>query len=176
MNPEQVKQQWQGVYRFALFLTRDPSASEEIAQETFRVALSTSPPPESPNPGHAVEAAAWLRGIARNLARNHIRKKRRKWVLFSSGILELAEAHFIASGAGDDEVWESRKLALATCMGKLGEPDRNLIRRRYEQGEHVSAMAVPLGMEANSVSKRLERIRKALRDCINNALGRNRNE
>ena len=149
--------------RFLLFLLRDRDDAEEIAQETFRVALSKGIDPQK-----GTNYGAWLRSIARNLARNHLRRKSR-WLLHGD-ILDLAESHFVQAGSDQDGLWEARRQALASCMQKLSESDHGLLRRRYEQGEKVKHMANDLGIEPNSLSKRLERIRESLRRCIDAAL------
>lgn len=153
------------LHRFLLFLLRDPEAADELAQETFRVALT-----KGADPAKGANHGAWLRSIARNLVRNHIRKRRNCPLLFHSDILERAEARFVETRSDEDDAWEARRQALAACMQRLPEPERDLLRRRYERGEQVKHMASRLGLAPNSLSKRLERIRTKLRDCIEAAL------
>ena len=153
------------VYRFLLFLLRDREDAEEIAQETFRVAISK---------GHDAEKGtnygAWLRSIARNLARNHVRKRSRRPLLLHGDVLAAAERRFVETGADQEDLWEARRQALAGCMQQLLDQDADLLRRRYELGEQVKQMARDLGMAPNSLSKKLERIREALRKCVHAAL------
>jgi len=149
------------VYRFLLFLLRDPETSDDISQETFRVALS-----KGPDPDKGGDLGAWLRSIARNLVRNHVRKARSAPLLVQEPMLELAERRFVAVGADLDDSWEARKRALGACMEKLSEDNRGLLKKRYERAQRVKEIATNLGVEPNSVSKRLERIRESLRKCI----------
>jgi RNA polymerase sigma-70 factor (ECF subfamily) len=69
-----------------------------------------------------------------------------------------------------DDAWEARRHALASCVEKLPEEDRNLLLRRYQRGEKVKNLAAELGVEPNTLSKRLERVRAALGKCIEDAL------
>lgn len=153
------------LYRFLLFLLRDRDDAQDITQETFRVALS-----RGPDPAKGSDYGAWLRSIARNLARNHARKLRRGHWLLPDDFLERAAHHFEATGSDQDGVWDARRSALTSCLEKLSPASRDLIRRRYERGEQVRVAAKELGIEPNTLSKRLERIREGLRRCIEDAL------
>ena len=159
------------VCRFLLFLLRDAEAADEITQETFRVALS-----KGADPAKGTNFGAWLRSIARNLVQNHLRKQRRRPLLLHQGVAELAERHFVGTGSDQDEVWEARKVALEACMRALSEDDRSLVGLRYASGRKVKEIAKEMAMEPNTLSKRLERIRTELRDCIDASLGGKRDE
>ena len=153
------------VCRFLLLLLRDLEAAEDMTQETFRIAVSRGPDPEK-----GTNYGAWLRSIARNLVRNHVRKHRSTQFLLHGDVLALAESHFVATGSDQDDVWEARRQALAACMQRLSDGQRALLRRRYELGEKIQDVAEELGITANSLSKRLERVRESLRKCIEAAL------
>ena len=161
MDQGELAQHRATLCRFLLFLLGSLDDAEEIAQETFRVALS-----KGPDPAKGANYGAWLRSIARNLARNHVRKHRRSPILLQGSLDEIAEARFVETGADRNDLWEARRQALASCMAKLSAADRTLLRRRYELRQKVREMARALGLEPNSLSKRLERIRNGLRDCI----------
>jgi RNA polymerase sigma-70 factor (ECF subfamily) len=151
--------------RFLLFLLGNLADAEDLAQETFRIALSKERAPEK-----ASGYGAYLRSIARNLVRNHIRKHRSGRILLRQDILEVAERRFVETGSDHDEAWEARRQALLACLERLPEADRGLLRKRYELGQPVQQMAKELGMEPNSLSKRLQRIRDSLRESINATL------
>ena len=155
------------VYRFLLFLLREPEDADEIAQETFQVAIA-----KGPDPDKGTNYGAWLRSIARNLARNHARRRRSVRPLLDDAILDLAERHFVESGADQEDLWRTRREALVSCMQKLSDDDRGLLQRRYERGERVKNIATDLRLAPNSLSKRLERIRENLRRCIEAAMER----
>jgi RNA polymerase sigma-70 factor (ECF subfamily) len=151
------------LYRFLLFLVRNREDAEDLAQETFRVALTKGTDPQK-----GTNYGAWLRSIARNLARSHARRRR---LFLPEGLLELAEGRFVETGSDRDDLWEARRRALSLCLDKLPGSERALVRRRYESGERVQSMARQLGLEPNTLSKRLERIRQRLARCIERALG-----
>jgi RNA polymerase sigma-70 factor (ECF subfamily) len=158
VNDDRLVQHWPMIYRFLLFLIRNREDAEDLAQETFRVALSKGTDPQK-----GMNYGAWLRSIARNLARNHSR--RRRWFL-PDDFLDLAERRFVESGSDRDDIWTARRQALASCLERLANAERDLVRRRYESGEKVQDMARQLGLGPNTVSKRLERIRQQLAQCI----------
>ena len=150
--------------RFLLFLLRDIHHAEEITQEAFVVALS-----KGPDPAKGTNYGAWLRSIARNLVRSHVRKRRGR-PLLPDDVLDAAERHFVRTGSDQADLWEARRQALSACMQKLPEGQRDLLLRRYERGQKVGHLAERLGVEPNTLSKRLERIRERLRRCIAAAL------
>ena len=165
MDHPKLEHHWPMLYRFLLFLLHDREDARDVAQETYRIALAKGPDPQKGS-----DHGAWLRSIARNLARNHIRKRRRQGTLLPPDFLELAEARFLATGAHHDDLWHARQQALGACLEKLPEPDRQLIRRRYELGHKVQRIAQSLRIEPNTLSKRLSRIRTSLRRCIESTL------
>ena len=60
--------------------------------------------------------------------------------------------------------------ALAYCLERLSERNRAIIRRRYQPNVSVADLAIELGRSANSLSKLLGKIRRALLDCIQRKL------
>ncbi|MCE9553121.1 MAG: sigma-70 family RNA polymerase sigma factor [Planctomycetes bacterium] len=60
--------------------------------------------------------------------------------------------------------------ALEFCLARLSTSDSDLLKRRYERGESGSEIANQLGRPANSISKSLGRIRRALAECIRRRL------
>lgn len=61
---------------------------------------------------------------------------------------------------------------LEACLDKLSDIDRTLISKRYQPDYTVKKIALELGRTANSLSKSLGRIRRALMDCIDRKLAR----
>ncbi len=165
MTEEELKQHRAMLCRFLLFLLGNTQDAEDLAQETFRVAVAKGPGLDG-----ASDPGAWLRSIARNLTRNFVRKRRRSWVLLDANALELAEHRFVETGSDRDDVWAARREALAACLESLAASDRELLRRRYQPGQRVKDIAAELGMDPNSLSKRLERLRERLRGEINAVL------
>ena len=73
----------------------------------------------------------------------------------------------LAVEAADPDVAGSVPLqALESCLAKLSEKDRTLIRRRYQPGANVREIAAEAGRTANSISNSLSRIRRLLLECV----------
>lgn len=69
-------------------------------------------------------------------------------------------------------VLEERSLALHYCLEELSESDRNLVAVCYsELNRSFKQAAEKLGMSANTVYKALQRVRRALRACVDRRLG-----
>jgi len=65
---------------------------------------------------------------------------------------------------------DARLTALRSCLGKLRPHDRQLVERRYFDGERGERIASDLGRPANSVYQSLGRIRRMLLACVTRAL------
>jgi RNA polymerase sigma-70 factor (ECF subfamily) len=115
---------------------------------------------------------AWACKIARLQVLKYRERQGRSARLFDIGLLEK-----LAAEAGDESAYESVPLqALESCLGKLSEHDRSLIRRRYQPGTTVHQLAADSGRTANSLSKSLGRIRRTLLECIDRRLARDARE
>jgi RNA polymerase sigma-70 factor (ECF subfamily) len=69
------------------------------------------------------------------------------------------------------DLLESRRDALRGCLDKLPEGDRQLVRHCYGDSRVTfKTAAIELGRPANSVYKALNRIRRALYNCIERTL------
>jgi len=67
---------------------------------------------------------------------------------------------------------ETRLRALADCVAKLSDADRQLVAVRYESNRTVREMATQLGRPEKSLYKALERIRHGLMTCVERAMAR----
>lgn len=115
---------------------------------------------------HGVEPARWLRGIARNVCLNHIRRTARKGRLHREAIAELlthGEA-FEHQDAGE------MAGVLEGCLEKLPERSRRIVRMRYKDNLHSADIARALESSAGAIRFALYKIRKILKGCIDDAL------
>jgi RNA polymerase sigma-70 factor, ECF subfamily len=112
----------------------------------------------------------WLKGIARNLCLNHIRKCARRGRLHHQALAEiLARTESdLAAHSGPD----SLQLALDGCLRKLPPKSREILQLRYERDLPSHSIADVLGSTAEAVRIALFRIRNGLKDCITNSLAR----
>ena len=109
---------------------------------------------------------AWACKIARFQVMKQRERIGRSARLFDAELLEK-----LAVEACDESLVRGVPLqALENCLNKLSELDRSLIRRRYQPGTSVHQLAADLGRTANSLSKSLGRIRRALVECIDRSL------
>ncbi len=106
---------------------------------------------------------AWACGIARLEVRNFLRGRGRQRLYFSDDLsLLLIEAQEALTS--DEE--EERREALAKCITKLRERDRELLMECYQDQSGVNEAAVRRGRSPQSVYNSLRRIRRALYECI----------
>jgi RNA polymerase sigma-70 factor (ECF subfamily) len=147
-------------------LLGDWEGAADLAQDTFVVAYRKM---DAFDPERSV--AAWLRGIARNLARNVIRKRyrHREFLVESDSI----EAMYSALEEPPlSEGWEDRLCALAQCMEKLPDKQRQAVGLHYEERKAAKLVAKAMGILERSVFQLLWHARNNLRDCITNMLKR----
>jgi RNA polymerase sigma-70 factor (ECF subfamily) len=112
---------------------------------------------------------SWACGIARFEVANFLRSRGRQRLYFSDDLnLLLIEAE---EEMGDDELAD-RRAALAGCLERLRQRDRELLRECYGETDSVNDVAVRHGRSPQSVYNSLRRIRRALFECIDRALAR----
>lgn len=109
----------------------------------------------------------WACGVARGEVANFLRARGRQKLYFSDELnLLLVEAHEAMS---IDEL-EDRREALAKCMEKLRDRDRELLTQCYGGDDAIQDIAGRHGRSSSSVHNSLRRIRRALFDCIQQTL------
>jgi RNA polymerase sigma-70 factor (ECF subfamily) len=110
---------------------------------------------------------SWACGVARLEVCNFLRSRGRQRLYFSDDLnLLLAEAQEEMS---HDEM-EERRLALAACVEKLRQRDRQLLDECYRHDDGVTQVAGRHGRSPQSVHNSLRRIRRSLFECIRRRL------
>jgi len=110
---------------------------------------------------------SWACGIAHNVVRNFKRRKRTGTVTLDDDLLaEIAQLRLQA-----EPVLEARRRALSRCLDKLPSAQRSLVERSYLGGEPIRSVAEQIGLTPASLYLRLQRIRLALFECVDRALG-----
>ncbi len=109
----------------------------------------------------------WVSVIAHNQVHRFRRQQRRVGPQLSDATVDL-----LAQDAVDRvDLLESRRDALHNCLEKLPAGDRQLVRHCYGDSRvSFKAAADELGRPANSVYKAMNRIRRALYNCIERTL------
>jgi RNA polymerase sigma-70 factor (ECF subfamily) len=111
---------------------------------------------------------AWACKIARLEVLKHYERGGRSTKLFDTRVLEQLAVQVNDSTARPAPPLE----ILESCLAVLSETDRKLIRRRYEPDTTVNQIAEEIDVTANSLSKMLGRIRRALLTCMERKLSR----
>jgi len=109
----------------------------------------------------------WVSVIAHNQVHRFRRQQRRVGPQLSDAAVELLSRDAVQRV----DLLESRRDALRHCLDKLPDNDRQLIRQCYaDSRQSFRAVAQLLGRPENTVYKALNRIRRALHQCIDRTL------
>jgi RNA polymerase sigma-70 factor (ECF subfamily) len=178
MYIDYVRANHAGLRAFIRSLGVDALWVDDIAQEAFIVAYQRMEEFDEER-----DFGAWVRGIARNLVINERRKNaRRKRIIFDNltDVLVLsssasedeqgeAEAAF-GMGVGSGDQTRAKMLALRECLQMIPKKSQAMIKARYEENASAPDIAERLDMKSAAVRKSLERIRAALRKCMEERL------
>jgi RNA polymerase sigma-70 factor, ECF subfamily len=152
------------LYNLARHLTRDPSAAEDLVQETFERALGAW---DQREPDTNVKA--WLFRILRNAFISHYRQEQRRPALELYDTTEQAPEGAIADGPGSAlggaEPEQLRRLMsddIQAALRTLSQDARTVILLDLE-GFTESEVALVVGCAVGTVKSRLNRARAALR-------------
>lgn len=161
---EHVREHHAGLRGFVRSLGVDPLWVDDVAQEAFIVAYNRLDEFD-----RSRDFGAWLRGIARNLVINERRKDARRKRILSDNLTDVLLA---SSSASDDEPEEmgdyalARVNALKECVKALPEKSLRMLKSRYEEEHSAQEIADEFAMNPPAVRKALERLRIALRECM----------
>jgi RNA polymerase sigma-70 factor (ECF subfamily) len=131
--------------------------TDEVLQETSVVLWKKF---DEFKPG--TDFAAWAFRISYFTTLSFLQKNKRRMFQFSDAMLERLAA---TAGARQPEL-DAQFAALAACIEKLGERDRELLQQKYHAGSTTKETADSLGRPLKSVYKSLQRIYAALLECI----------
>ena len=110
---------------------------------------------------------AWACGVARYEVMRFLRARSRDRLYFSD---ELSLALIEAQETLEQERLEERREALAGCMKKLRERDKDLLEACYGRTAGVREAAQASGRSSQSIHNSLRRIRRALFDCVRRSI------
>ncbi len=155
---------WQHeIWRIASFALRDIAATEDFVQQTFVNAYFNLGSFEKGR-----DFGAWLRTIARNVVREELRRRSRH-----ARRIELyrrrLDDRFRKGGAADRHDSALRE-ALARCRETLPPASARALDLRYSQSKGFDDIAALLGRTVAATRQMLQRIRLALRRCIEERL------
>lgn len=155
-----VREHYPMILSFCSMLLGRPADAEDMAQEVFLVACRRADAFDASRP-----AGPWLRGIARNLARNAARRRHPVFYL-SGSALDWLEGVCQRVEARPGQAWADKLDALRECLAALVEGDRSYISLHYFQGHSYREIGERLQTSVENVRKRLYRARRRLADCV----------
>jgi RNA polymerase sigma-70 factor (ECF subfamily) len=161
-----VREHVDGVRAFLLASLRDPTAAEDLLQETFLVAWKIMPRYDRRLP-----FGPWVRGIAGKLLLNHRRKTARAKVHYCDAELLAALEHSFAgftSLPGDS--FDEQLDVLRDGMRALSPAQRQAIDLHYQHGLHCKEIARRLDIGFEAVKKQLQRGRAVLARYLHNRM------
>lgn len=157
----QLLQNQRRIYGFVLAMVADADAADDVYQDACMKLWELAGEYDPARP-----FMPWACGVAFNVIRNHRTRTRRDRHLFDEHLLsELA-----ASYEAHETELEQRRTALAECIGQLAPAQRRAIELSYD-GQHTMQQAADLMQRpVGAFYKQLQRLRRALAECINRRL------
>jgi RNA polymerase sigma-70 factor, ECF subfamily len=147
----------------------DRTVVDDLAQEVFIAAFRNLKDFDG-----AVPIGAWLAGIARNQALNHLRGERRRRARDGNAVeAALHEWHLQELEAeGDRLAWRLGEVeVLRECLAALDDEQRALIDGHYLQGRSCAELARERNRDPDGMRMIMLRIRQTLRACLERRLG-----
>jgi RNA polymerase sigma-70 factor (ECF subfamily) len=155
---ELVRANQKMVYLYVLALVGEHFLAEDLAQETFVRAYGS----KDFRRRAVRNVPAWLRGTARHVVCEELRRNRRHPVTFLESVgVEIDRMMRTARETG-----ELLRDALRKCSEHLTEKARSLLGMRYGEGMSAVEIGKKTGKTQTNINAMLSRIRSGLRECI----------
>ena len=133
--------------------------AEDLAQEAFIVAYKKLAEFENER-----AFGPWVRSIAFNLLRNHVRKHR------AEGVGGVDELQILIDSKVEQLYPENHEsdtmTALKRCLGLLDDEGRRVLKLHYHDELSVKELREKLGVKHSTLTMRLHRLRDQLKNCI----------
>lgn len=149
------------VSAFVYALVGDRRLRDEVLQDVAVAVLESFASYDASRP-----FLPWALGIARNEVGNARRRRGR----FPAPLSEAAQASLAAAVAEVEEGELDRLAFLDDCLQRVEGRPREICDLRYRGGLDLEQIGQRLGMQPNTVSKTLQRVREQLRECIEGRL------
>lgn len=149
------------IFAYILTLVPHSADAEDIMQETASVAWE-----KFGTFKEGTDFAAWLKKIAFHKVMDHRKRVGHNHVIFSDDLIRIL-------GPRAEETFEqtdTRMAALKFCLKHLSLPDRRLLKRRYEDGLTIKAIAEEANRSVQGLYKVMIRILEQLRRCVHYSL------
>jgi RNA polymerase sigma-70 factor (ECF subfamily) len=151
------------LYAYVLTLLPNRADADDVFQEASLVMWDKFDDARPPD-----DFAAWGCRIAYFKVLDFTKTRGRARVTFSQEMLERVGETAVEHAAALR--LDERREALAGCLDKLPRRDRDLLALRFAEGASVQSAAALAGRSADAIYKALARIRRALFDCVTQAL------
>jgi RNA polymerase sigma-70 factor, ECF subfamily len=159
---ERLREAQSRLFGYIHSLVRDLDDADDLFQQTTLILWN-----KFDDFDRARSFLSWACGVARFEVCNFLRSRGRQRLYFSDDLnLLLAEAQ---EDMARDEL-EERRDALARCVEKLRQRDRQLLDECYGREDGVTEVAGRHGRSPQSVHNSLRRIRRGLFECIRRTL------
>ena len=166
-NPEGIDvlmpQYQHRLYRFLLRIVQDPAEAEDVFQQTWLRVMQKLGTYDARN-----RFETWLFAVARNLAIDHLRRKRGV-SLDDPGDSGQAPVERLAA-AGQDPLERllefERGAMLAAAMAELPPIHREVLALRFEEEMKLEQIAEVAGIPLSTVKSRLHRALEGLRAVV----------
>jgi RNA polymerase sigma factor (sigma-70 family) len=146
---------------YLVSLVGDYALAEDVAQQALIIAYRKIKLLKDP-----AAFPSWLRGIARLEALSALRRRGREFPVAPSTLQEIDEAYRQFEEEHPTETWEERFQLVEECFESLPEALQTVCRLHYFENHRAWQIAESLALNLNTVLKRLERSRAAIRDCV----------
>ena len=153
----------QRLFSYILMLMGDPVQASDVLQETNLLLWEKSDLFEA-----GTNFAAWSRSVAFNQVRKYRLSRKRNRLVFDDRV--LAKVTGVIEQLEADQT--DQQVALSLCLEDVPVRQRELLDKRYRQGQSVIAMGAEFKRSASSISVSLSRIRAKLMDCIEGKINR----
>ncbi len=150
------------IFGFILASVPHYSTAEDIMQDTIIRLWSKF---STYTPG--TNFSAWGIAYARYVILEYRNKNRSACVQFNSQALDNLSEPFET-----DENIDNRVEALRSCLKKLPEVHKRIIRMRYSENLTVKEIALQIGRPIHGMYKAVIKIQNSLQECIEGALKR----
>ena len=142
-------------------LVRDSAVAKVLLQSTALVLLRKFDDYDRDQP-----FLPWAMGVAKFELLGHRRDEARSRVMFDSDLLDRYTEKWAELAPQHSDEAE----ALQTCLTKLPERLRKVIRLRYFEDQNSGEISEALSLSAGNVRVTLQRTREQLRQCVEREL------
>lgn len=145
------------LYGYVYSLLGDHARAADVVQETNLVLWRKIEEFKADKP-----FLPWAFAVARYQVLAHLRDHGRDKVLLDQSLIELVSPHAEQEAVN----LESKQTALRSCLDKLPEQHRDLIRGFYFRSQSVNQLAEQLGKSVSAIKTALLRSRRQLAECV----------